>query len=265
MDCLTTRRWTSEEDRVLRDLYATTTADDLCAIMGRSRRSVCARLHRLGIRKSHKWNTHELSYLLQHSGSMPHAEIASVLGVSRKSVSRAIERYGMFAYRHGLDEHQQRRFKNLHTRGYSDLQIARKLKLTKSRVLRHRLRLGLSGNGYTDKSYQSCRSTAKETWRQSCHKAAVVKWGTRLVAVDELVEIAMQFIEGNDEMLGVVWEAMRLAWCSRSTIADMAVAAQDGLMQFRRQTFSWMSIDSFVNDDGKRIEVADRLKLRPCG
>lgn len=251
-------RWTQDEDKFLRTNYASMTVGEICEFLGRSRRSVLGRINRIRLLKYRKWMANELGYLLEHRGAMTHAEMAAMLGRTTKGVSRAIERYGMQQHHVGFTEHDQRRFKNLHTRGYSDLKIARKLRLTKSRVLRYRLRIGLPGNGYTDKSWTAPDPAIRDN---ELRRAAVSKFGTRLVAKDELVQLALQFIDGNDELLAVSWEGMSQCWTPRSTIACMAVAHHKAILRFRRETYSHLSLDGIAGEDERRFEPSHDNRL----
>ena len=52
---MTRRAWTPAEDDAIRDLYATHSAAEIAAMIGRTRSSIWQRANTLGLKKSHAW------------------------------------------------------------------------------------------------------------------------------------------------------------------------------------------------------------------
>jgi hypothetical protein len=253
-------RWSPEEDALLVEQYGTELTDSLCKILGRSWRSVMARLSRLGLRKTKSWSSEDLAWLLDNTGGdMTHKEMAEVLGRTTKAVNCAVGKYGMQRHRRGLTEHEQQRFQNLHTRGYSDLLIARRLKTTKARIVRHRVKRGLPGNGWTKHSVRATVASRGKDFNQRLRNARGRNRKQRRVPEDTLVGIARAVIEDKDELLSVAWDAVHDAWVAGTDDMDaLQTAGRDGIRAYYRSTQSYLSIDAFVNDDGQQFEFASR-------
>jgi len=260
-------RWQSHEDAILREKYATTLIPELCVILGRSYRSVCGRLHRLGLRKNQEWSRPDLQWLLNNR-EKTHSEIAAVLGRTCKSIGHVVIRFGLQKHTKGLSEEQRSKFLRLHSRGYSDLLIARKLKVTKSRVMRYRIRVGLDGNGYTDKSSSATSESLKRYYQRIAKVLKVRNYKDRNVEQSELIDVAFEVIGENDELLSVAWEGINEAWQQGVTRkSGLVIAGKQAVKRFHRETTSYLSMDNFVNSEGERFELSEDVKenrMRHC-
>ena len=148
--------------------------------MGLPRRSVAQVRMRMGLavnpgRICFHWSSDRIRFLLSKYGTMTASAIAKQLGCSTKSIYQAADRFGLSAKRPRLEKRPglTRRVRQLHSRGFSDIEIAEDIGVDPHGIGRLRAHLGLASNAHSLRQ----RDKTRRTTARQCRKAGVRSLG----------------------------------------------------------------------------------------
>ena len=131
---MATKRWTTEEEKILADNYAEADLNKLSKRLGRSYNAILQRARQNGLKRNVRkvWTLEKIEYLKNNYHSMSSAEIAKKLNVNKQSVwSKAAElKLGPRDREEEYTEEEDKQLLKLKTKGLTWKQIGKKLNRT---------------------------------------------------------------------------------------------------------------------------------------
>ena len=92
------RKWTVMEDQILRNEWSRHTIEEVAGMLGRSYQATAVRASKIGLKKDHYgiiWTPEQLKLLREHFPTMFNRPLATMLGVSLRTMIRKARELGI--------------------------------------------------------------------------------------------------------------------------------------------------------------------------
>lgn len=183
---MTYKRWTKEEDLILKTMASFCTARELSERLNRTEHSVKARLLKLGIRllnerdfivvdRSNTWTDEEIAYLRSRRWCMSGVRIANKLGKTHSSVKSKASRLGLTLNPRGWKDEEVEKLEALIEQGLSWAEVGEALGKTAAacRKKAYDLMLDTKSKKWTDEEKQELikmKDGSSMTWEDIASK-----------------------------------------------------------------------------------------------
>lgn len=244
--------WSAKELAYLRANYMRFTHKQMAVRLSRNKPAVSQMCHAMQLAKlSRRWGASDLAELMElRQNGWTVRECAVKYGVTTDNIFNTLRHYGLTRPKNKLTFEQRKRIRRLHRRGHSDVVISEKVGVHVSMVVRYRKKHGLPSQLTLGRLNRRCFGPRK----RRASKVPILLTESQLL---DLATSAVSTFKDGDEYLAVVWEAMRDANAGGESnsekLIECGIAA---VRKFRRDTTSFLSLDGFTDEDGKKFEVS---------